>query len=109
MPRKRKLDLSAFDGRLLNGLDFARKAYDLFEQVRKGPDGVAKLRLRPTKDEKRLIEELIPLARYVQARYSHGRRIKIRWLSGSQPYDAILLSAGGFVEQRMAPRRQYAE
>ena len=98
MSTKRHLDLSTFDGRLLNGLDFCRKVYDLLDQVRGEPDGIAKLRLRPTRKEKRLIEELIPIARYVQARYREGRRIKVRWLSGSQRYDAILLSSGALVE-----------
>ena len=94
MKRKKKLDLSTFDGRLLDGLNFCRKVYELFNQSRAGANGIANLRLRPTKLEKRLIEELIPLSRYVQARYREGRRIKIRWLSGSQPYDATLLLSG---------------
>lgn len=109
MRTKRQLDLSTFDGKLLDGLDFCRKVYDLFDQTREEPDGISKLRLRPTKNEKRLIEELIPIARYVQARYREGRRIKVRWVSGSQSYDAILLSSGGLVEHGMAPRRVLVE
>src|ERR1019366_7780432 len=95
MRKKQPLGLSTFDDQLLDGLEFCRKVYDLFDQVQNGPDGIAKLRLRPSKNEKRLVEELIPIARYVQARYREGRRIKVRWLSGSQPYDAILWSSGG--------------
>lgn len=68
-------------GRLLDGPNFCRKVYDLFNQTRAGPDGITRLRLRRTKQEKRLIEELIPIARYVQARYREGRRVKVRWLS----------------------------
>ena len=109
MPTRHQLDLSTFDGQLLDGLEFCRKVYDLFDQVSGSPDGIAKLRLRPTKNEKRLIEELIPIARYVQARYREGRRIKVRWLSGSQPYDAILWSSGALVKHRMAPRRILVE
>jgi len=109
MPKRQQLDLSTFDGQLLDGLDFSRKVYDLFDQVSGGLDGTAKLRLRPTKSEKRLIEELIPIARYVQARYREGRRIKVRWFSGSQPYDAILWSSGALVEHRMAPRKLFVE
>lgn len=109
MPTRQQLDLSTFDGQLLDGLDFCRKVYDLFDQVRGGPDGIAKLRLRPTKSEKRLIEELIPIARYVQARYRERRRIKVRWFSGSQPYDAILWSSGALVEHRAAPRKLLVE
>lgn len=109
MSTKRHLDLSTFDGRLLNGLDFCRKVYDLLDQVRGEPDGIAKLRLRPTKKEKRLIEELIPIARYVQARYREGRRIKLRWLSGSQRYDAVLLSSGALVEHGEVPKKLFLE
>jgi hypothetical protein len=79
MSTKQRLDLSTFDDQLLDGLDFCRKVYDLFDQVRGEPDGIAKLRLRPTLTEKRLIEELIPLAHYVQARYREGGRLKVRW------------------------------
>jgi hypothetical protein len=108
MPAKH-LDLSTFDGQLLDGLEFCQRVYDLFDQTRRQPDGIAKLRLRPTKDEKRLLEELIPLARFLQARYREGRRIKVRWFSGSQPYDAILWSSGGLVTHGMARRRQFVE
>ncbi len=93
----------------MDGLDFCGKVYDLFDQVQAGADGIAKLRLRLTKTEKRLIEELIPIARYVQARYREGRRIKVRWFSGSQPYDAVLWSSGGLVEHRVAPRKLLIE
>lgn len=109
MPKRRKLDLTTFDGRLLDGLNFCRKVYDLWNQTRADPEGIAKLRLRPTKNEKRLIEELIPIARYVQARYREGRRIKVRWSGGSQPYDAILLLSGVFVEKGYAPKKIVVE
>jgi hypothetical protein len=109
MRPRQELKLSTFDGQLLDGLDFCRKVYDLFDQVQAEIDGIAKLRLRPTKSEKRLIEELLPIASYVQARYRVGRRIKVRWFSGSQPYDAILWSSGGLVEHRMAPRKLFVE
>jgi len=101
--------LGGLDNLLIDGLDFCRRVYDLFDQVRRGPDGVKNLRLRPSKLEKRLIEELLPIARYVQARYREGRRIKVRWLSGSQPYDAVLWSSGAIVQHRMAPRRLVVE
>ena len=109
MRPRQELSLSTFDGQLLDGLDFCRKVYDLFDQVQAETDGTAKLRLRPTKGEKRLIEELLPIASYVQARYRVGRRIKVRWFSGSQPYDAILWSSGGLVGHRMAPRKLFVE
>lgn len=109
MPTRQQLDLSIFDGQLINGLDFCRKVYDLFEQMSDIPEGIAKLRLRPTKKFKRLIEELIPIARYVQARCREGRRINVHWSSGSQPYDAILWSSGSTVERGTAPRKLFVE
>jgi hypothetical protein len=104
-----RLNISSFDNKLLDGLDFCRKVYDLFDQVSGEVDGIARLRLRTTKTEKRLIEELIPIARYVQRRYREGRRIKVRWFSGSQPYDAILWSSGGLVEHHIVPRKLFVE
>jgi hypothetical protein len=109
MLRKNSLDLSSFDGRLMDGMIFCRKVYALFEQTRAGADGITNLRLRPTKVEKRLVEELIPLARYVQARYREGRRIKVRWFAGSQPYDAILLSSGVIVDRGYAQKKLVVE
>ena len=109
MPTRQQLNLSTFDGQLLDGLDFCRKVYDLLDQLGDEADGCANLRLRVTKTAKRLVEELLPIAHYVQARYREGRRIKVRWLSGSQPYDAILWSSGWLVEHRAVPRRLLVE
>ena len=107
--KAKRLDLSTVDGQLLDGLDFCGRVYDIFDHVRRQPDGVERLRIRKTKTDKRLIEELVPIARYVQARYREGRRIKVRWLSGSQPYDAVLWSHGSLVSHGMAPRRVFIE
>jgi hypothetical protein len=109
MPKRPQLDLSTLDSKLLDGLDFCGKVYQLFDQVRDSHNGIGKLRFRPTKIEKRLIEELIPMARYVQARYSEGLRIKVGWFSGSQPYDAILRSSGALVEHGVVPRKLFLE
>ena len=103
-----RVDLSILDGQLLDGLDFCREVYDLFDRIQQAPDGVTRLRKRQG-TEKKLIEELIPIARYVQARYREGRRLKVRWLSGSQPYDAVLWSRGEIVTHRCAPRRVLLE
>ena len=109
MPSKREITLSTFDGKLLDGLNFCRKVYQFFDQVRAAPDGPSRIRLRPTRTEKRLLEELIPIAWYVQGRYRAGRRIKVRWFSGSQPFDAVLLSSGVLVEHGMFPRKLLVE
>lgn len=104
MSTKKPLDLSTFDGKAMDGLLFCRRVYNLFEQVNKCPDSKARLRIRSQKLDKRLIEELIPLARYVQAQYQEGRRIKVQWFAGSQSYDAVLLSSGEKVIHGIAPK-----
>jgi hypothetical protein len=103
------VSLSTIDGQLLDGLEFCGKVYDLFDQITRESDGKSRLRLRRSQAEKKLVEELLPLARYILARYREGRRIKVRWLSGSQPYDAILWSTGTLVEHGGVPRRVVVE
>ncbi len=109
MPKDSHIDLAAIDDQLLDGLDFCRKVYDLFDRINGEPEGKSRLRLRQSKTDKRLVEELLPLARYIQARYQAGRRIKVRWLSGSQQYDAVLWSSGSFVDHGAVPRRIFVE
>lgn len=109
MPKDSDIALAKIDDHLLDGLDFCRKVYDLFEQINQEPEGKGRLRLRKSKTDKRLVEELLPLARYVQAHYQAGRRIKVRWLSGSQPYDAILWSSGSLVEHGEVPKKVLVE
>jgi hypothetical protein len=106
---RKHVDLGTFDGRLLDGLTFCRKAYALFDQIRQTPSGIENLRLHKTKTDKRLIEELLPISQYVQNRYCEGHRLKIRWHSGSQPYDAVLFSSGRLVEVGLLPQRSVLE
>jgi hypothetical protein len=107
--KQKQHTLSTFDGKLLDGLTFCRKVYELFDQIHASPNGTSKIRMRLTITEKRLIEELIPIACYVQARYRGGRRIKLRWHAGSQPFDAVLSSYGVLVEQGMFPKQLLVE
>ena len=105
MGRRKALGLSALDDKLLDGLRFCTKVYDLFDQIRSEPDGLGKIRLLSTKREKRLLEELIPITQYIQARYHVGNRMKVRWLSGSQPYDAIIWTPLPMVNKGGMPRK----
>lgn len=109
MRRVGRVDLSTFDDQLLDGLEFCKLVYEMFDQIKSSPDGLEQLRLLTTKDAKKLKEELIPIARYVQARYREGRRIKVRWLSGSQPYDAVLWSFGDSIKNSPVSRRLFVE
>jgi len=109
VPKDSHIDLATIDDQLLDGLDFCRKVYDLFDQINREPEGKSRLRLRQSKTDKRLVEELLPLACYIQARYQAGRRIKVRWLSGPQQYDAVLWSSGSLVEHGGVPRKAFVE
>ena len=93
---------------VLEGLDFCRKVYELLDQVGREPDGIARLRLRPRGIEKRLIEELIPIAltcRPAIERPSYQSALAQRVAA----YDAILWSSGALVEQRRFRRKVFVE
>jgi hypothetical protein len=113
MSKDSHIDFSRIDDQLLDGLDFCSKVYDLFDQISREPDGKSRLRLLSKTDkrftDKRLVEELLPLARHIQTRYQAGRRIKVRWSSGSQQYDAVLWSSGSLVKHGGAPRKVFVE
>ena len=101
--------LAPFDGNLLDGLEFCSKVYALFESIRGGADGPSRLRRRPTRVEKKLLEELLPICKYVQAHYRPGRYMSIRWTDGSQTYDAELLQRGAYVAQSYYPEAGFLE
>jgi len=109
MAKPRLLDLSDFDGRLIDGLSFCRKVYRLFDQILEMPNGRSRLRMLKSKTEKRLVEELIPIARYIQHRYHEAYRIKIRWNSGSQRHDAMLFGSGEWVNHGLSSKRLAVE
>ena len=104
-----KYSLSDFDDKLLNGFLFCEMAYALWEDIRQTADGIERLRLRKSDEDKKLVEELIPVAKYIQDHYSYGRQLKVKWKNGSQNYDAELYSSGFFVEHEEAPQHCYIE
>ncbi len=87
------------DGQLLDGLEFCAKTYSLFESLKAEPGGKERLRLRSGNVEKRLLEELLPICRYVQTYYRVGRYISVRWINDSQSYDAELHQCGDYIDQ----------
>ena len=101
--------LAEFDAQLLDGLEFCRKTYSLFESTRAEQGGVERLRTRAGLVEKRLVEELLPICRYVQTYYRLGRYISVRWVNGSQSYDAELRQDGELVRQGFFPQAAYLE
>lgn len=101
--------LSELDGAPLDGLRFCAKVYAAFESFRSMPDGRDRLRLRATSAHKKLLEELLPICRYVQNYYRVGRYIAVRWVRGSQPFDAELHQSGDYIAQGYYPALAYLE
>ena len=50
-----------------------------------------------------MLEELLPIAKYVQANYRPGRYISVRWMDGSQPFDAQIEQRGAYVSENHYP------
>ena len=101
--------LSELDGVLHDGLKFCSIVYALFEKVRQTEDGKIRLRMRASSLEKRLIEELLPICKYIQLRYRAGRYISVQWINGSQQFDAELLQSGGLVDKECFSAKGYLE
>ena len=100
--------LAEFNGKLVDGLRFCSKVYSLFESIRKSEGGVTRLRMRP-RVEKKLLEELFPICKYVQASYRLGRYISIRWVDGNQSYDAEIVQRGAYVSENYYTARGHLE
>lgn len=101
--------LSELDGKLIEGLDFCIKVYALFEEIRNSPDGPSRLRMRSTRLEKKLLEELLPICRYVQASVRPGRYISIQWVDGDQQFDAEMHQRGAYVSENYYPAKAFLE
>lgn len=93
----------------LDGLEFCSRVYVMHEALMQRPDATTRLRTRPTDFEKKLLEELLPLCRYIQTVYGPGRHISVRWLSGDQSFDAEYLQRGALVDNRNLPPSGYIE
>lgn len=101
--------LSHLDGELIDGLVFCSEVYILFEKVRADAEGIKRLRVRATSTEKLIIEELLPICRYVQTYYRAGRYISVRWIDGNQSYDAELFQKGDYIKYGYYPAESYLE
>jgi hypothetical protein len=77
--------------------------------MRAAPDGLNRLRLRKGEPEKRMLEELLPICRYIQTYYRTGRYISVRWINGGQTYDAELKQCGDYVDLGYFPNQAYLE
>ena len=101
--------LAALNGILTDGLVFCTQAYAIFEQLRSAQDGASRLRLRTSQVEKRLVEEVLPICRYIQTYYRPGRYISVRWVDGGQTFDAELQQSGWYVDQGCYPKLMHLE
>ena len=101
--------LELIDGQLLDGLTFCSIAYDILEAIQSEPGGLEDLRLLRTPRAKRMVEEVLPIAAFIQSRYGPGLRMRVRWRGGNQGYDAILRCAGLKAERLRLPPVQHLE
>jgi hypothetical protein len=101
--------LAEIDGLEQDGLVFCSKAYALFEAVRAGPDGIARLRKLQGRLIDRLTGELLPLCRYIQQHYQAGRYMSVKWFNGGQPFDAIVTQRGAVVDAHGMPAQFHVE
>lgn len=73
--------------RYVDGLDFCRIAYDLFEYVKEHDQHGYELRKRP-RNIKELIEEILPISVYIKTKYRLGNYIQVCWTSRTACFDA---------------------
>ncbi|MDO9179034.1 MAG: hypothetical protein Q7U16_12085 [Agitococcus sp.] len=103
------MSLLQFDGKLIDGLQFCAKAYSLFEEIRNQPNGISNLRMRTTNVEKKLLEEILPISRYIQTKYRTGRYISVCWIQGNQQFDAEVFEQGGYIDAGCYPAKSFLE
>jgi len=98
--------LKRLDGVLLDGLDYVRTAYQVLDEIKREPGGLTELRLRkrsrPCRRAKKLLEEVLPIAGYVEATYAPTQPFKVRWRDWNGGYDAE-------IEGAQAGRPKYIE
>lgn len=100
--------LEQFNGKLIDGLEFCSMAYKLFESIRNTPEGPSLCRLRP-RPVKKLLEEILPICKYVQANYRPGRYLSVQWIDGSQNFDAKVIQKGAYISENYYPEISYLE
>jgi hypothetical protein len=101
--------LSQIDGNLIDGLQFCAHVYKLFENIRATEDGRSRLRMRASDVEKKLVEELLPICKYVQTKYRAGRYLSVKWVDGNQRFDAEVRQSGGHIDLGHYPSDAYLE
>jgi hypothetical protein len=95
--------LEAFNDKFIDGLIFCRMAYAHFDEIARSPGGDQILRKRE-RPEKKLLEEIFPICRYIQTFYGPDQYISVRWVDGAQPFDAKVETTGAMVDHGMWPK-----
>lgn len=101
--------LEELDSKMIDGLEFCSKVYSIFDKLRLKEDGSETISLREVPFGKLMDEELLPICRYIQTYYRAGRYISVKWIKGSQQYDAELLQKGACVEHGYYPENAFLE
>ena len=91
--------LKELDGKTIDGLTFCKRAYEIFEEIRGSAGGISRIRTLSSRPVKRLMEEVLPICKYIQFSYRTGRYLSVCWMDGSQPFDAKIFQRGSLVEQ----------
>lgn len=94
--------LKIFHDQSIDGLEFCKLAYARFDEIITLPDDGHTLRERKGYI-KQLIEEILPICRHIQTFYSQGRYLSVRWMHGSQHFDAKVQSTGTAVDRGWWP------
>lgn len=104
------LSLADFDGIEMDGLEFCSKVFRFFEQHQNGDGGTTKIRLRTSPLENKLLGELLPICTYILANYSLGNYLFVRWVDGTQSFDAEIIAKGFYPEMAdCALHKEYLE
>lgn len=101
--------LRKFDGNIIDGLVFCRMVYAAAEELRGTEEGLRQIRLRSTDIARKLMGELLPIACYVQTSYRPGRYLSVKWVNGSQSFDAEIHQHGGLIDRGHYPSLAYLE
>jgi hypothetical protein len=104
--------LSQLDGQVIDGLVFCKMVYSLFDEITQSSEGISRIRLRgkrANQTEKKLIEELLPICKFIHLKYRPGRYLSINWINGNQQYDAKLQQQGKLITKEYYPASGYIE
>jgi hypothetical protein len=101
-----------FDNKRMDGLDFCRKVYLVYEKCIADHE-LQQLDTTHKKNgnsqNKKLFEELMPLCVYVQAHYRFCHYLDVEWHKGNQPYDAKIYQSGWIVRNEQLHEQYFIE